>query len=258
MKKDELIQVERRELFALITLNQASMQAAITVEVIEALMGVFTTLRDDPSVRAIILAGDKKCFYISADGEGEMVAKGKAVAHAVRALAEFIENLNKPVIASITGPVDGYGCNLIFACTWRIAASDATFTLPNSLSASLQDYSWAELLSRMIGRSQALEIILKDEALSAEQAKDIGLVNRIVNEQEDLLQVCEDLARKIGRNAPLAIKYVLDAVNRGSDIPLANGLQLESALFGLCFATKDVFEGTNAFLEKRFPVFSGQ
>jgi enoyl-CoA hydratase len=86
----------------------------------------------------------------------------------------------------------------------------------------------------------------------------IGLVNRVVNTPEELLPVCEGLAGQISRNAPLAIKYALEAVNHGSNIPLADGLRLESALFGLCFATDDVQEGTRAFLEKRPPVFSGR
>jgi enoyl-CoA hydratase len=233
----------------------------MNAEMIAELAGAFAELRDEPGIRVVILAGKGEVFSVGVDVEEThswVLEHGKSFAHAGRALTELIGDLGKPVIAAINGPAYGYGCELALTCAWRIASSEAMFALSELSSGQLPGLGGAMRLSRIIGRARALEMILTGESLSAEEARQIGLVNRIVNGQGELLQVCEELARQISRNAPLAIKYALEAVNHGSELPLVNGLQLESALFGLCFATKDVLEGTRAFLEKRPPVFKGQ
>ncbi len=221
----------------------------------------FAELRDDAGISVVILTGKGDAFSVgrnAKEARSRSVEQGQSFADVWQALTELIENPGKPVIAAIHGPARGHGCELALACTWRIASADATFAVSELSSGQLPGFGGAMRLSKIIGRARALEMILTGESLSAEEAMQIGLVNRVVNGQEELLPVCEELARQISRNAPLAIKYALEAVNQGSELPLVNGLQLESALFGLCFATKDVLEGTSAFLEKRPPVFKGE
>ncbi|MDQ3010471.1 MAG: enoyl-CoA hydratase/isomerase family protein [Acidobacteriota bacterium] len=267
MTEETLICIERREAIALVTFNRTSKQNAMNAEMIAELSRALADLRDETGIRVVILTGKGEAFSCGPDfipdfkdeeTRSQTLEQGKSFAHAVRALTDMIENLGKPVIAAINGPASGYGCELALACAWRIASPEAMFALSGLSSGQLPCLSGAMRLSRIIGRAQALEMILTGESLSAEEALRIGLVNRVVSGQGELLQVCEELARQVSRNAPLAIKYALEAVNHGNDLPLANGLQLESALFGLCFATKDVLEGTRAFLEKRPPIFKGQ
>ena len=256
--EEPLICLERREAIALITLNRASTQNAIDAEMIAELARAFAELRDEAGLRVVILAGKGEAFSVGVEAEAWAPEQGKSFAHAGQTLTDLIENLGKPVIAAIHGPAHGYGCELALACAWRIASPEATFAPSELSSGQLPGLGGAMRLSRIIGRARALEMILTGESLSAEEARRIGLVNRVAGGQGELLQVCEELARQISRNAPLTIKYALEAVNHGGELPLINGLQLESALFGLCFATEDVLEGTRAFLEKRQPIFKGR
>lgn len=261
MMEESLICIERRDAIALIILNRTSKQNAMNAEMIAELACAFAELRDDADICVVILAGKGDALSVGVDVEetrSRALEQGKSFAHAGWALTDLIENLGKPVIAAINGPAYGYGCELALACAWRIASSEARVALSELSSGQLPGFGGAMRLSRIIGRARALEMILTGESLSAEEARQIGLVNRVAGGQRELLRVCEELSRQISRNAPLAIKYALEAVNHGSDVPLVNGLKLESALFGLCFATKDVQEGTRAFLEKRRPIFKGQ
>jgi enoyl-CoA hydratase len=260
-QEDPSIRLDRQDAVAVITMNRASGQHALNEAVIAGLSRAFPELRDDAEVRVVILTGAGQVFSVGVeDDELQAMAPGQAesFARAGQTLADLIENLGKPVIAAVNGPARGSGCGLALACTWRIASPQATFALAEIPSGLTQGFGGAIRLSNIVGKARALEILLTGATVSAEDAMRIGLVNRVVNTPEELLPVCEGLAGQISRNAPLAIKYALESVNHGSNIPLADGLRLESALFGLCFATDDVQEGTRAFLEKRPPVFSGR
>ncbi len=257
---EKTIIIDRRESFATVTVDRTAKQNALNAAMIDDLSKAFTELQQDPNVRSIILTGGGKCFSIGTDSdELSTMTPEQAVnfAQAGRALTCLIEDPGKPVIAAINGEVVGCGGELALACAWRIAISSAMFALPQVKSGLIPGFGGAARLSRIIGKSRALELILLGEPISSDDALRIGLVNRVVAE-EDLLMVCQELARMIGRNAPLAIKYAIEAVNHGSEMSLADGLRLESALFGLCFATEDVQEGTKAFLEKRPPEFKGR
>lgn len=257
----KLISVEKREAAAIVTLNRAEAQNALDAAMVATLSDVFSRLRDDQAVRVVILTGAGDAFSIGANvGQIQALTSEEAgkLSRAGQALIDSIENLGKPVIAAINGAAYGGGCELALACAWRIASPSASFALPESSFGLPPSLGAATRLPRIVGKARALEMVLTGEPINADEALRIGLANRIVNQPEELLPVCIELAERISRNAPLAIKYALEAVNRGSELHLADGLRLESALFALCFASKDAKEGTEAFLAKRQPMFEGR
>jgi len=255
----EQILCELRDPFAVVTINREARSNALDFVTLRELTPAFSELGSNTSVRTVILTGaGDQAFSEGVDVEamGALTAEqARDFAFTGQNLASMIEDLGKPVIAAINGSTYGAGCGLASACTWRIAVATAKFGFPEI---SRGFFSGASRLGRIIGKSRALEMILTGELIDAEEALRIGLVNRVAQDRKELMAVCEELAMRISRNAPLAIKYALEAVNRGTEIPLNDGLRLESALFGLCFATEDAREGTRAFLEKRQPVFKGK
>jgi enoyl-CoA hydratase len=165
--------------------------------------------------------------------------------------------MGKPSIAAINGFALGGGCELALACTMRIASRTARLGQPEVKLGILPGYGGSQRLARLCGKGIAHELILTGDMIGAEEALRIGLVNR-VTEPGDLLSAAESIARKIVANAPLAVEYSIEAIERGAGMPLEEGLFLEATLFGLCCATEDMREGTRAFLEKRPAKFQGR
>jgi enoyl-CoA hydratase len=274
MIKDVFIRCERYDNFALVIIDRQAQDNGLNQAVIRQLVRTFAELQDDAEVRAVILTGaGEQAFSAGADLEeiSHLTPEQAAVyARAGGELAALIEGLGKPVIAAVNGLASGGGCELALLCAWRIASASATFALPDLKHGRdlkhgpdlkhglIPGWGGGSRLSRLIGKSRALEMILTGEPVGAEESLRIGLVDRVVADGGELMAICEELARRIGRNAPLAVKYALAAVNRGSEVALSEGLRLESALFALCFATGDFREGVKAFLEKREPVFKGE
>jgi len=259
--KETFVCVDRQEATALITLGRAPEQNTLSMAMIEELSDVFAGLQNDREVRVVLLTGEGEVFSIGPDiDEIRALTPEQAgrLAYAGQTLTSLIENFGKPVIAAINGPAHGSGCELALACTLRIASPQATFALPGASLGLVPGFGGTSRLSHIIGKARALEMMLTGGPICAEEALRIGLVNRVAIEMEQLLPICKELARQISRNAPLAIRYALEAVNHGSQMSLVDGLRLESALFGLCFATEDVQEGTKAFWEKRLPIFKGR
>jgi enoyl-CoA hydratase len=168
-----------------------------------------------------------------------------------------LETLGKPSIAAINGFALGGGCELALACTMRIASRNAKLGQPEVKLGVLPGYGGSQRLARLCGKGIAQELILTGDMISAEEALRIGLVNH-VTEAADLLATAESIARKIIANAPLAVKYSMEAIGKGMEMPQEEGLFLEATLFGLCCATEDMREGTRAFLEKRPAKFQGR
>jgi enoyl-CoA hydratase len=273
MINEVFVRCERYDGFALVIIDRQARENALNQAAIQQLVRTFTELRNDPQVRAVILTGaGEQAFSVGADLEEHSdladLAGLASLAHltpeqaaaygrAGGELADLMEGLGKPVIGAINGLASGGGCELALVCAWRIASASAAFALPDLQHGLIPGWGGSSRLSRVIGKSRALAMILTGEPIGAEEALRIGLVDRVVADGE-LMTVCEELARRIARNAPLAVKYALEAVDHGSEVTLSEGLRLESALFGLCFATGDFREGIRAFLEKREPVFKGE
>jgi enoyl-CoA hydratase len=178
--------------------------------------------------------------------------------HALRGqhVFDLIENLGKPVIAAINGFALGGGCELAMACTLRIAADSARLGQPEINLGLLPGFAGTQRLPRLVGKGVALDLLLTGRHVTAEDALRIGLVNRVVP-ASSLLTDARAVATELATKAPVAVRYILDAVNRGLETSFDKGEFLEATLFGLIASTSDMREGTRAFLEKRKPTFTG-
>ena len=254
-----LIITERRESIEIIRLNRAEKFNALSREMISALSVIFTNLESDAELRVIILTGaGDKAFCAGTDiSELTQLKEDETVKVSERgqSLCNLIENFPVPVIAAINGIAAGGGCELALACHIRIASSNARFSLPETKLGIIPGYGGTQRLAREIGNGRAAEMMLTGRTIGAEEALQVGLVNRLAT--DDLLTEAESLANEIAQLAPLAIRACLKAMTVGIDLPLVEGLALEAKLFASLFATDDMREGTCAFLEKRQPIFKG-
>jgi enoyl-CoA hydratase len=258
---DSTVVFEQKESIAIIQLNRPDKLNALSREMILELTGILQTSTDNPAVRAIILTGTGSRAFSAGTDLGQLIdvaaEDALAVSRRGQALCDQIEKSPVPVIAAINGAAAGAGCELALACHLKIAAPHSSFSLPETKLGIIPGYGGTQRLSRDVGQARALEIILTARTVPADEALRNGLINRIAS-SDQLLAEAEKLAREIAELAPLAIRACLDAVTRGSELPLADGLELEAQLFAGLFATKDMREGTRAFLEKRKPSFRGQ
>jgi len=221
----------------------------------------FEEARDDTSVRGVILTGaGDKAFIAGADiSELAQVTAFEAEQSSRfgQEVLDLIENLGKPVIAAINGFALGGGCETAMACTIRIAVDTAKFGQPEVTLGLVPGGGGTQRLPRLVGKGRALQLILSGEIIGAQEAYRIGLVNEVVP-AADLIARSEAILKKIAANAPIAIKFSLEAVNKGLETSQGEGSLLEASYFGLCAATEDKKEGTTAFLEKRAPQFRGR
>ena len=252
---------ERRDQVSIISLNRPEKYNALSSEMILALSEIFINLDDKPDVRAIILTGVGDRSFCAGTDISEIAKLDKARARDVsrrgQELCNQIESCGVPVIAAVNGIAAGGGCELVLACHIRIASANAQFSLPETKLGIISGYGGTQRLAREIGQGRAIEMMLTGRTVSATEALKFGLINRIATAGE-LLSAAESLAGEIASLAPLAIRACLEAVIRGAELPLAQGLALETKLFARLFASEDVREGTRAFLEKRSPDFKGK
>src|SRR5581483_8648295 len=248
--------VERDAGVALVTINRPKVLNALNSDTIDELRRTLLDLQRDEAVRALVLTGaGEKAFVAGADinelavqtptGGREHALKGQHV-------FDLVENLGKPVIAAINGFALGGGCELAMACTLRIAADTARLGQPEINLGLMPGYAGTQRLSRLVGRGRAMELILTGAPIAADEALRIGLVNRVVPAAE-LMTSARALAAQLAKSAPIAMRYIITAVNRGAEMPFADACQYEATLFGLVASTDDMREGTRAFLEKRKP-----
>lgn len=254
------INLARHDGVALITLNRPEKFNSLTRMMIETLSEKFTAFKDDPELRAVILTGSGDRAFCSGTDINELAALNPSEASQIsqhgQQLCNLIESCPVPVIAAINGLAVGGGCELALACHLRLATPNAGFSLPETKLGIIPGYGGTQRLPREVGQARALEIMLAGGELSAPQALQLGLLNR-VTEPGSLLTEADSLAGEISKLAPLAIRACLKAVIGGSQLPLEEGLKLEAELFSRLFATEDVREGTRAFLDKRTPNFKG-
>jgi enoyl-CoA hydratase len=170
---------------------------------------------------------------------------------------DLLENLGKPSVAAVNGFALGGGCELAMACTLRLATQSARFGQPEVKLGVTPGFGGTQRLPRLVGKGRALQMILTGEPIDAQEAYRIGLVNEIV-EADKLLGRAVEILLKIGANAPLAVRFSIEAVNRGLQASQAEGQIIESALFAVCASSEDKKEGTAAFLGKRAAQFAGR
>ena len=257
----ENVLFEVRDQIARITINRPAVLNALNRKTVEELSDCLDAARRDDAVRVLILTGAGEKAFIAGADINELAKRtpvdGPDFARFGQDVLHRLETMGKPSIAAINGFALGGGCELALACTIRIASRNAKLGQPEVKLGILPGYGGTQRLPRLCGKGVAHEIILTGEMIVAEEAMRIGLVNRVVD-PADLLTSAEAIAKQIIANAPLAVKYAMEAVERGVEMPQEEGLFLEAALFGLCCATDDMHEGTRAFLEKRPAKFQGR
>ena len=244
-----------------ITINRPEQLNALNILVINDLRSCFESILDDAKVKAVIITGSGEKAFIAGADIKEMakltIKEAEAYALNGQSLTQLIEYFPKPVIAAVNGYALGGGCELAMACHIRYASNNAQFGQPEVGLGIIAGFGGTQRLPRLVGKGLAFELLLSGKMITAQSAKEIGLVNAVFP-MADLIPECEKLANKIINNAPLALEKTINAVNLGLDGSLADGLKQEAAKFGKIFSTSDISEGMNAFIEKRKPKFKGK
>ena len=261
MSRFENVLYDKRAGIAYVTVNRPKALNALDTPTWTDLRSAFEDARDDVDVRGVILTGAGDRAFIAGADISELAHvtayEAQQSSRFGQGVLDLIENLGKPVIAAINGFALGGGCETAMACTIRIAVEAAKFGQPEVKLGLLPGGGGTQRLPRLVGKGHALQLILTGEMISAQEAHRIGLVNE-VTAPGDLIPRAEAIAQKIIANAPLAVQYAMEAVNKGMEMTLAEGLYLEAVLFGVSCATEDKKEGTTAFLEKRAAQFKGK
>ncbi|WP_026776431.1 enoyl-CoA hydratase/isomerase family protein [Polaribacter sp. Hel_I_88] len=257
----ENIIVEKGDGLGQITINRPKKLNALNKDTITELSLAFKLLEEDAEVKVIILTGSgEKAFVAGADisefANFSVDEGGKLAQEGQEILFDYVENLSTPVIAAVNGFALGGGLELAMACHFRIASDNAKMGLPEVSLGVIPGYGGTQRLPQLVGKGKAMELIMTAGMISAEDAKDCGLVNHVTT-LEELLPLAEKLAGKIMRNSSVAIASAIKAVNANFKDGV-NGFDIEINEFGNCFGTEDFTEGTTAFLEKRKPNFPGK
>jgi enoyl-CoA hydratase/carnithine racemase len=252
---------EKSNGIARVIINRPKVLNALNTPTWADLRTVFENARDDDRVRGIILTGAGDKAFIAGADISELAQAGAFQAEESsrfgQAVLELIENLGKPVVAAINGFALGAGCETAMACTIRIAVENAKFGQPEVKLGLLPGGGGTQRLPRLVGKGRALQLILSGEMIDSQEAYRIGLVNEVVS-AANLMARAETILKQISANAPIAIKFALEATNKGLDTSQNEGFALEASYFGICAATDDKKEGTSAFLEKRVPQIHGR
>ena len=259
MQFENLI-LEIEDYLATVIIHRPKKLNALNKATISELHDALAALEADSDIKVIIITGSgEKAFVAGADiaefahyseEQGEELA-----AHGQKILFDFIENLSKPVIAAVNGFALGGGLELALACHFRVASDNARMGLPEVSLGVIPGYGGTQRLPKLIGKGKAMELIMTAGMIKAAEARECGLVNYVVP-QEELLSFCDELSARISKNSSVAISYAIKAVNTGF-MNTARGFEAEIKAFGECFGTEDFKEGTTAFLEKRKADFPG-
>jgi enoyl-CoA hydratase len=255
------ILVEIKGRIAYVTFNRPEKLNAVNPEVIDEIKTAFESFENNAEVGVIIITGTGDKAFVAGSDISVLAAYGPAVAKKYseigNAVLSYIQNFPKPVIAAVNGFALGSGCEIAMACHIRIASDNAKFGQPEVNLGLIPGHGGTQRLARIVGIGKAMELTLVGNAIDANEALRIGLVNKVVPSAE-LKTSDEAVANAILAKAPLAITLAIKALNANLELSLTAGLKYESELFAECFKTEDFREGTKAFLEKRKPSFKGK
>ncbi len=257
----ETLLVEREGPVLTITVNRPKASNALSAMVLGELSRALEAAAADREVRALVVTGAGDRAFVAGADISELAAltpeTARALALSGQRVFTTLETLGKPSIAAINGFALGGGCELAMACTLRVASETATLGQPEIDLGLLPGFGGTQRLPRLVGRGRALDLLLSGRRIGAEEAARIGLVNRVVAPNA-LLNEARTLAATLAAKPATAIRYILEAVHGGADLPFEAASQLEANLFGLVASTGDMKEGTRAFLEKRKARFNAE
>lgn len=252
--------VEKSDKICKISFNRPKALNALNTEVLEELDKLVDEIEKDDETFVVVFTGEGKAFVAGAD-IGEMKDKnlieGKKFAQLGHKVFRKIELLEKPVIAAVNGYALGGGCELAMSCDIRIAGEKAKFGQPEVGLGITPGFGGTQRLSRLVGSAKAKELIFTADTISAQEAEKIGLVNKVVS-QEELISETMNMANKIATKGQVAVRFSKNAINRGIETDIDTALDIEINLFGMCFATEDQKEGMKAFTEKRKAEFKNK
>jgi enoyl-CoA hydratase len=255
------VKTENRDGVLIVTIDRPKVLNALNAQTVGEIESVFDAARDDDAVKAVIVTGGGEKAFVAGADIAELALmnpiSGKETSSRGQEVFSKIERFPKPVIAAINGFALGGGCELALACHIRIASEKAQLGLPEVTLGIIPGYGGTQRLVRLVGKGKALEIICTADRVTAADAEKIGLVNKVVP-ADQLMAAAEEMARKIASRGLVAVRFAIEAVMSGSDMPFEEGQFLEATLFGLLCATEDMKEGMNAFLEKRAANFRGK
>ena len=239
----------KKEHIAHVTLNRPEVDNIINRQLAQELEEVCRQINQDDDIYVVVItgAGDRA---FCCGSELEPLSPGYSA-------AATVAGIDRPVIAAINGDALGQGLELALSCDIRLTSHKARFGLPQVAQGLIPMDGGTQRLPRIVGKAKALELILTAETINAEEALEIGLVNRVVTE-ENLASEVEAIAKTVATKGPIAIRFAKEAVNKGLDLTLEQGLRLEADLYFLLHTTADRTEGITAFLQKRHPRFKGQ
>jgi enoyl-CoA hydratase len=255
------ILVEKIDAIARLTVNRPKVLNALNQATLAEIGAALEDIRDDARVAGLVITGAGDSAFVAGADITELASisgiEASAFTRTGQAVFDALENLGKPSIAAVNGFALGGGCELAMACTLRLATMSARFGQPEVKLGVIPGFGGTQRLPRMVGKGRALQMILTAEPIDALEAYRIGLVNEIV--AAEMLQTrCEEILRKIAANAPLAVRFSIEAVNHGLQTSQVEGLLIESALFAVCASSDDKKEGTAAFIGKRPAQFAAR
>lgn len=257
---DSLLLIDDTNGVRTILVNRPDKLNALNAATIDALDAAFNDAQADASVRVVVLSGRGPKAFVAGADISEMntltPVQGRDFSLRGTRMMRRVDKLTKPVIAMVNGFAFGGGLELAMCCHLRIAADTAKVGQPEINLGLIPGFGGTQRLLRLAGRAATLELCLTGAPITAERAMQLGIVNRVVP-AADLEAETMKLAGQLANAAPLALRGMLDCVNIGGECGIEEGLEYESAQFGLVFSTNDMREGTSAFLEKRKPVFKG-
>lgn len=257
----QYVKMKMMDGIAIVTIDRPDVLNAIDDNVLDELDAALTEIEQNDSVRVVIITGAGEKAFVAGGDIAAMkrmsLLEGEKFVYKGQGVLNKIENSNKVVIAAINGYALGGGTELALACDIRIASEKAQLGLPEVKIGLYPGWGGTQRLVRLVGKGIAKELVFTGERISAEEAKEIGLVNRVVKHDE-LIDECIKLARKILENSPIAVFQAKKAINQGSEISLSNALALEAEAWLVNFSTEDRVEGLSAFLEKRKPEYKGR
>jgi enoyl-CoA hydratase len=255
------LRIEDRDAVRVVTIHRPDKLNALDSHTLDALQAAFADAAAAPGVRVVVLTGSGPKAFVAGADISEMntltPVQGRDFSLRGQRLMRFVETLPKPVVAMVNGFALGGGLELAMCCHLRIAADSAKVGQPEINLGLIPGFGGSQRLLRLAGRAATLELCLTGAPIDAARALQLGIVNKVVP-AADLEAETMKLATQLASAAPLALRGILDCVNVGGECAIEEGLGYETAQFGLMFSTRDMREGTSAFLERRKPAFRGE